>query len=166
MLSGYCRRTQQRPAIALCPERRIEQHRLEHLAVDRNEGQGEQEPRASRGQCRGHLLFEVDLPAASHALLVHPHANAHKHCRSEEARQPLRHFTVRSTDGDEVRRRTPRRRAGKERRHPAGVDIAKHIWTFRFAQERNHGNHDEQGLKTLAQQDGEAAQEGSCPVRL
>src|SRR3546814_1849070 len=45
------------------------------------------------------------------------------------------------------------------------MDVAQHLGPLGLAQEGDHRDDDQQGFESLAQQDGEGAQEGRCSAR-
>src|SRR3546814_8135774 len=72
---GQARASQHRAAIALGPERCVEEDRLEDLAIHDDEGQAEQEPGRLPRQCARHLLPDVALPLVRLRLRSEEHTS-------------------------------------------------------------------------------------------
>jgi hypothetical protein len=60
---------EQRQAVARCPQRGVEDHRLEDFAVDRNERQTEQQPCRAPVECRRNFVLEISLPTPCDARI-------------------------------------------------------------------------------------------------
>ena len=150
----------QRADIALGRQRDEEQDRLEHLAIDGDESEQEQEPGGAAGERRAKLVADVALPFAGLRLAVHPHADEQQdQCREQRA-EALGQLAAGAADGQEMGRRPPGAEAGDERRDPAVVHRAHHLGPVGLAQECQHGDDDQQRLEPFAEQDGEGAEKG------
>ena len=68
--------------------------------------------------------------------------------------------TACAADPDRVSGDGPCHAARDERTDPASVHIGHRLTPLGFAEERDHGDYDEERFETFAQQDGERPQEG------
>src|SRR3546814_21164586 len=75
-------------AITLGPERCIKEDRLEHLAIDDDEGEQEQEPGRARRKRLVQPVANISLPLVRARFAVQPNADG-----SQTARRATRHET-------------------------------------------------------------------------
>ena len=147
-------------AIPLVPQRRVEQDRLERLAIDDQESEAEQEPGRAARQGALHLLGDIAPPFVGLRLAVHPHADRQQHQRRDQRPEAFGDLAARAADSDRISGDDPRAGPGGERRDPAAVDVAQRLGAVGAAEESDHRDHYQQGFEAFAEQDGERAEEG------
>src|SRR3546814_12172458 len=98
------------PATALRCQRRIKQDGLEHLAIDGQEGEPEQEPGRAFRERRAQLCVNIALPLVGLRLSVHPDADRQENDSREQGSEALGQFAARPADSDEIGRASCRER--------------------------------------------------------
>src|SRR3546814_8854877 len=83
---------------------RVEQDRLECLAVNDEECEREQEPCRSLGQRLAHRFLDILLPGIGMRLAMHPDAHRNEHECGKDSTKALSQLAARAADGDEIGR--------------------------------------------------------------
>ena len=104
-------------------------------------------------------VAHVALPGLRMTLGVHPQAHPDQHHGGEQRTEAFRQLPARAADGDHPGGQCPGHHAGRQRGQPATVDPGQHLGAAGLAQQRDHGDDDQQCFEALAQQDGEGRHE-------
>jgi len=148
---------QQHRGVPLCRERGVEKDRLEYFPINYQEREPEQEPsRPARERAR-HFLADIALPLISLCLAMHPDSDREQDHGREQRPKSFRQFPARAADPDCIGGNRPGKPARNERSDPATMHITHGFRPLRFAEERDHGDHDQESFQPFAQQDCEGS---------
>jgi len=138
---------------SLHPQCLVKQDHFEQLTIHCKERNASHCPQRTLAECYVYLLADKAAPGLCIRATVQPPAHVQQHCRSQQRRDALGEFTVRTRDIDHVACHRPGDDTQHHRTDPARMDVGQSIAPSGLDDKGDNGRQYQDRLQPLTQQD-------------